>query len=99
VTTTKPLLKRDNGWETQFIPEWKVVAAKQLWFMKKHSQKQARKHISPFGILIFFGKLGGTNRFIIEKSIQSKCYYTIQKMHFFSFKTIYDMYCHLLAES
>jgi hypothetical protein len=34
------------------------------------------------------------------KSIQSKCWYTVPKMlFFFSFKTIYDMSCHLLTES
>jgi hypothetical protein len=31
--------------ETQFIPMWKVVVLKQLWFMKEQSQKQTRKQI------------------------------------------------------
>ena len=39
----KPLLKRDNWWETQFILEQKVVALKQLWVMKEQSQNHARK--------------------------------------------------------
>jgi hypothetical protein len=45
VTTTKPLLKRDNGWETQILPKWKVAAFEELWFMKEQSRKHARKHI------------------------------------------------------
>jgi hypothetical protein len=32
--------------ETQFIPEQKVVALKQLWFLKEQIQKYARKHIN-----------------------------------------------------
>jgi hypothetical protein len=36
-----------NWWETQFIPEYKVVALKQLWFMKEQIKNYARKHFNP----------------------------------------------------
>jgi hypothetical protein len=47
----------------------------------------------------FFGELGSTNRFITKNRYNRNFDTPFEICFFFSFKTIYDMSCHLLTES